>query len=116
MKDSTKNAFKKLSELTLSKCQTCVSPDKYRCCDKLFCDAVEKNLIKQNIKIEKPNVENIPYMGEKGCVVPPELRPLCTGFACPDHFDDRKFRREYDRLVEKVNSDPECRLPPRRTK
>lgn len=105
MKDSTKNAFKKLCDLTKSKCETCVCEEEYRCCDKLFCNAVEKHLSSQGIVIDKPNLGGIPYMGNTGCVVSPELRPMCTGFACNHHFDDRNFRREYHRLVDKINQD-----------
>ena len=73
---------------------------------------VSVGLSKQGLEYPKPNVGGIPYMGEKGCVVAPEHRPYCTGFICAPHFQDREFRREYDRLVSKITQDPEApKLP-----
>lgn len=108
MKERTKNAFKKLAEITCGKCSSCPVGEKFRCCDKMFCGMVEQSLKAKGITLEKPNVGGIPYMSEKGCVVPPELRPYCTGFVCTPHFTDRNFRREYDRLIEKIGQDPEA--------
>lgn len=103
MKDSTKNALNKLFKLTCERCNSiCPSTDKYRCCDKIFCSIVERNLISP---IEKPNLGNIPYMGPNGCVVPPEFRPQCVGFMCETAMDDRTFRRKYQRIVNDVNKE-----------
>jgi len=110
MKERTKNAFKKLFEITSEKCKSCPATESHRCCDKLFCNIVESDLQRLGIFFPKPNVGKIPYMGEKGCIVPPELRPRCTGYICSPFFSDRDFRREYDRLIEKINQDPE--VPP----
>jgi hypothetical protein len=114
MKDNTKKLLNDLSNVMVKKCKDCPSDDEFRCCDVLFCGFVEKYLNSKGIFKDKPNVGGIPYMGEKGCVLPPELRPQCTGFSCQENFEDRKFRREYDRLVEKINKDPDLKLPPRR--
>ena len=113
MKERTKNAFKKLGEITCGKCSTCPVAEKHRCCDKMFCSMVEAALRVKGIPVpEKPNVGGIPFMGEKGCVVPPELRPYCTGFVCAPHFSDRDFRREYDRLIQKIAEDKDApRMP-----
>jgi hypothetical protein len=120
MKDRTKNTFKKLADLTCGKCSQCPAmaerdgepmsenEKKFRCCDKMFCHKVRAYLNHLGIKMEEPNIGGIPFMGEKGCVVPPHLRPYCTGFVCTPHFKDRDFRREYDRLISKIASDPEA--------
>lgn len=113
MKERTKNAFKKLADLTCKKCEECPKHaektgepmDPYRCCDKMFCQIVEMGLRWKGVPLEKPNVGGIPFMGEKGCVVSPELRPYCTGFVCVPHFKDREFRREYDRTIAEINED-----------
>lgn len=90
-------AFKKLSDLCVEACKNCNDPEPYRCCDKMFC-----NIVAKTYKGEQPNIGGLPFMGEKGCVVPPDQRPMCTGFVCPDLLADRGFRREYERLCEKA--------------
>jgi len=102
LKESTVNAIRKIAELTGPKCASCPGGDQYRCCDKMFCSTVK---IPSGIHFDKPNVNGIPYMGEKGCVLPPEYRPMCSTFVCGGHLDDRKFRREYDRLMDKVRKE-----------
>ncbi len=113
MKERTKNAYKKLAQITCQKCETCPTGGlQYRCCDTMFCAAVESDLTSQGIMIEKPNIGGLPYMGENGCVVAPELRPYCTGFVCTEQFKDRSFRREYDRTIDKIRQDPDAPLMP----
>jgi hypothetical protein len=124
MKDRTKNCFKKLADITGQKCAGCPSmaekdgtpfsehEKKFRCCDKLFCSKVKSDLTQMGIMIAEPNVGGIPFMGEKGCVVPAHLRPYCSGFVCHPHFKDREFRREYDRLINKITTDPEAPAMP----
>lgn len=110
MKDNTKKLLHDLSEIMIQKCKSCPSEDKFRCCDKLFCESVEEKLIQDGVKVDKPNVGGIPFMGDKGCVLSPELRPLCTGFSCRENFEDRKFRRQYDRILDKINKDSSIKL------
>lgn len=117
MKDSTKNQFTKLSEITRGKCETCPAmakargeecDPKCRCCDKIFCQLTEAYLIAKKIPLpEMPKVDGMLFMGEKGCVLPPWMRPFCTGYVCPTHLkEDREFRREYLRIVGKIERDP----------
>lgn len=50
--------------------------------------------------------DDIPFLGEKGCVIPAEFRPGCTMYVCPVHLENRKFRRQWDKHRQKVLSDP----------
>lgn len=100
MKQSTKNTIIKMHELTKNYCGSCnmCQGEKYRCCDKVFCDIVDHGLQKMGIKISKVNSE-VPFMGESGCIVPPEYRPFCSGYICPDILhNDRDFRRKWTKL------------------
>lgn len=38
-------------------------------------------------------------------VVPPQYRPGCSGFVCPPHLKDEKFRTEYFELLSTVRED-----------
>jgi hypothetical protein len=109
MKEATKTAFAKLGQITQAKCATCPAPTVHRCCDKIFCGFVEEMLVEAGEPTPpKPNIGGIPFMGENGCVLSPEQRPFCTGYVCAPHTKDRVFRREYDRLILKINRDPKA--------
>ena len=86
----------------------------YRCCDSVFCAVVDDHLNQVGIKISKTDNPSLPFMGPDGCVVPPELRPFCSTYVCPDRLKgDRKFRREYQRIRAKIEADPESPRFPR---
>ena len=107
MKESTVNALRKIQSLTAKVCQGCNHEgNKYRCCDKEFCEAVEKGLTAIGKDIPKTGHPDLQYMGEKGCVVPAEYRPGCSGYVCRQNMD-RPTRREYDRLHTKFQNDPD---------
>lgn len=103
-KESVQNAFKKLSDLTRQACDGCDHEGKWhRCCGTIFCEQVKKDLDATGIEIERPGPVGLPYMGPNGCVVPPHLRPVCTGYVCPEHFENWGFRKEYDKCINKIN-------------
>lgn len=117
MKQKTKNAFLHLSQMTGSRCRTCPTEaarvgeylGPFRCCDKMFCDLVkEHNFVLGQTLPEPPNVGGIPFMGEKGCVVPPHQRPYCSGWVCPHHLKDHDFKKRYNRIIAKIKQDPEA--------
>lgn len=106
MKESAKNALCKIQQLTLKACQGCVTDNPYRCCSSEFCRAVEAGLKAVSKDIPKTSHPSLQYMSEKGCVVPPELRPGCSGYVCQGALEkDRNFRREYVRLHDKFSQD-----------
>lgn len=84
-----------------------VLDSKYRCCDAVFCETVEKGFKALGVHYEKTGHPELPFMGENGCVVAPEHRPGCTMFFCPAALEDRKSRRFYERKKRKLQNDPE---------
>lgn len=103
-----KEVFEKLASLTKKKCEVCVVPEsdkQYRCCDKMFCEVVRMDL-PMGVSYPWQDSHKVPFMGDNGCVVSPEHRPLCSAFVCSSHLEDRKFRREYERLCEKAGIAP----------
>lgn len=107
MKERIRNRLQKIAALTGAKCATCVNVGPYRCCDPVFCDMAEasaKALGYQPVRTGHA----IPFMGPKGCTIPPEYRPGCAGFVCGEHLAaDRQFAREYRRLHDEISADPE---------
>ncbi len=94
----SKTAFDKLAKYTRSICNTCPSHDgfpeqekprhaKYRCCDRMFCDAVAADL-PDGVHYQYDAVAAIPFLGPTGCRVSPEHRPYCTGYVCPGTLAD----------------------------
>jgi len=77
--------------------KVCENKHETRCCHRDFCKITrelmtettrEKYLFDQNAEI--------PFMGEHGCRVPPEHRPGCTGYLCPEATkgdQGRKYRK-----------------------
>lgn len=106
MKESSINNLRKLQEFTGKLCASCPSATANRCCDTEFCKAVEQGLQSIGKEIPKTTHPTLQYMGEKGCVVPAELRPGCSGFLCNSHLTDRKVRKQYDHLHTKFMNDP----------
>ena len=107
MKERIRNRLQKIAALTSGKCATCPGVGEYRCCDAMFCEMAEASAKALGYQPVRTGHE-IPFMGPKGCTIPPEYRPGCAGFVCGEHLAaDRKFAREYRRLHDEISSDPE---------
>lgn len=81
-----KQAWVDMAQLTAPLCAgvgkgACRVP--HSCCDRLYCD-LAKEYAKEQGEVFIPVDANarLPFMGEKGCVVPAHLRPLCTLHVC----------------------------------
>lgn len=112
MRQRTVNALRAVAALTNAKCGTCKAEGhkKTRCCDKVFCDVVAAGLERAGMPAIAPTGHpTIPFMGEKGCVVPPELRPGCSGYVCREHLSDRTFRRRWAKLHNRFAGDPDVK-------
>jgi hypothetical protein len=110
--ESTKNTLCKVAKLTEPYCKQCSSPNQYRCCDRFFCSLA--TITMKNLGVEPPKETGnaiAPYMGDRGCVVSPEYRPICSGFVCGAHLvKDRKLRREWARLNRKFNEGHDAKV------
>lgn len=109
MKEQTVKNLRKLAEITGDKCSSCVTMSPTRCCDAFFCSLAKKEMDALGVSIPEVPGSELPYMGPLGCVVPPEYRPGCTGFVCPPHLSDDKFKSEYLDLLDEVRKDPQIR-------
>ena len=106
MKQSAINGLRRLHVFTNALCATC--EPKFGCCSPLFCDIVAAGLIAVGRPVPPRGAHpELRFMGPSGCTIEPELRPGCTGFVCQEKLQDRKVRREYDRLQAKAFDDPE---------
>ncbi len=112
MDNADKVTIRQLNELTKllePVCRDCAEITDHqsdtRCCDNAFCTITEiglKNLgLEYNVKVPNPKAK---YLGPKGCIIPPKHRPFCTSFACPMALKDRKIKRAYDRLHNKIRA------------
>ena len=100
-----KDAFQELADFTEKACATCEPKSQFRCCEALFCLEVAIELERKEIPY-KFTGHRIPFMGPKGCTLPPEQRPGCTAYVCVEHLRKRPFRREYTRLCKKAGVTP----------
>jgi hypothetical protein len=112
MKPVSKRRLERMAELTRQKCEEC--PSIYgamkpaRCCDKFFCELTTETIRELGGEpIPHGTHPELPYMGENGCVVPPHLRPVCSGFVCQAHLErDHGFASKWEALQKKLNEDP----------
>lgn len=98
-----------LYPLTNDACAKC-EPRPLSCCRPIFCRATEAGLRATGREVPEPGGHPVlKFMGPTGCVVAPELRPLCTRHACEDqpHTNTREYRRAHEREEAKAFADPD---------
>lgn len=88
-KEKLKNLYEEIATLTLKECsEDCRCP--LSCCDKMYCE-LARNFAKETYNIDlkspdnpiTPNPKNLIFMSiDKGCIVPPYLRPNCSLHTC----------------------------------
>ena len=92
LKSDTIEALKSLYTLHAEMCKACPSTEPFRCCDDQICamilnDLETLDLVGEGKKYPGPyekSDDNIPrFMGEHGCIIAPEDRPMCTEYICP---------------------------------
>lgn len=91
-----------------------------KCCSIIYCMVAEGIANQEGFVLAKstnPVVPEIPYLDrEKGCLIPPHLRPICTRYQCRRinyiQFANAKDQRllvpkewmdEYDRIIHEIN-------------
>lgn len=107
--DARRALVRGLYPLTNDACARCTKP--YSCCRPPFCRAVAAGLRATGRPVPEPtgHPSGLPFMGERGCIIPPELRPLCTVYACETepHTQTRDYKRVLEREREKAWRDPD---------
>ena len=94
-------AYKKMYELTEPECShSCRVPRS--CCSLEYCQMAQE-IAREHWQTEITPFGNGMFLGDKGCVVPPHMRPLCTFHTCAvnslgQKLGDPKWNRRYFRL------------------
>lgn len=116
-KEQLKILYKELYDLTNPLCKKCRAPQS--CCSREYCDLVMirvEELWQEDFSdVGKQYIfnQNIPFMREDGCILPPHLRPMCTlhhcdinsvGFFNPKLDSDSEIKtKKYFELREKID-------------
>lgn len=67
-------------EMTNAECKKCKVP--FSCCSSEYCEQADDYSQEQGVILQKTDHPTLPFMGPKGCIVPPHLRPTCTIYTC----------------------------------
>jgi hypothetical protein len=91
-----KDLYSKMAKLTLSKCSGgCLIRLGY-CCSPEYCELAVEYAKEHGIELKETK-------NEKGCLVEPWLRPLCTLHICERLlFQDEEFSKKYFDLREQI--------------
>ncbi len=86
--------------------EMCNRESKWRCCSKEYCEIARKyTFTKYGIVLEDVN-EEIPFMGEHGCILFPHLRPTCTKYHCRatgiGPYPDGEWTKTYFKLKKEI--------------
>jgi len=98
--------FQEMYELTEPECRlTCRCPQS--CCSPEYCEMAAEEAAREGIYLERHCHPTLPFMGLKGCTVPPYLRPLCTLHTCDINGfgfkrNDPVWTNKYFTLREKI--------------
>jgi hypothetical protein len=109
LSDKVKNLFQQMYELTEPECRlTCRCPQS--CCSPEYCDFAEEFAREHGETLQATNHPRLKFMGEKGCIIPPHLRPLCTLHTCDIgnlgfHRSDPKWTKKYFELREQIEKE-----------
>lgn len=63
-----------------------------QCCDDLICAYIQAKLLLKGIHIEETGNKNARFADKNGCVVPADLRPVCSVHWCKKVID--KIKKE----------------------
>jgi hypothetical protein len=103
--------YQKLADLTAPECGQCRTP--YSCCSLEYCEAAETYAAEEfdiALTLETtPNPKGLLFLGEKGCTVPPYLRPTCTMHTCDINSlgfkrNDPAWTKNYLKLRESIEA------------
>lgn len=96
--EELKEKYRRIADLTLPRCmEQCHEPG--ACCAPRYCDLAEARAIEFGVSLPLQRHGKLKYMGPRGCVVPPHLRPLCAVHVCDYHvIQDKAFAKGYLKL------------------
>jgi hypothetical protein len=86
---------------------TCKNP--HSCCTPEYCQIAEEMALKFfDTKLEPTGHETLKFMGKHGCIVPPEMRLICTVHTCEINAwglkaGDAEWTRKYFALRKKID-------------
>jgi hypothetical protein len=89
------NAFAELAAHSAPKCGECRVA--YACCSADQCE-VTREFARENFGIVLEDAQgagSLPFLGDKGCIVPPHLRPICAVHVCGQHLKDDEWTARY---------------------
>ena len=91
-----KKLYQEMADLTKKKCVSkCLRMGS--CCSPEYCEMAKEYAKEQGEELKETK-------NEKGCLVPPHLRPLCTVHVCERLlFMDKDFSEKYFELREKLD-------------
>lgn len=103
MDDATRKTlieqYRLLAEHTAPECagknQGCKVP--HMCCSPEYCELsqqIAQEMWGVDVSGLRTNHDRLPFMGEKGCVLEPHLRPICSRHACCINGLGAKIRGE----------------------
>jgi len=80
-----------LYSMTRTRCLECSFKECKNCCDNAFCklNDIFLQTIDRHYGIHEKRDPK--YLGNNGCIIPPEHRPLCSIYICASLFDNEKF-------------------------
>ena len=98
-------SFNQLAEATAPKCGSCLAA--YACCTPQQCEDTAAFALETFGVTFEHQGGRLPFLGEKGCIVPPHLRPICSVHVCETHFQDAEFAERYFELRETASEELE---------
>lgn len=87
LSDEMQQAYDEIHAMTHAACLTCpneAAQRRFRCCDATACENARKWAALKGVTLQDTGHPTLPFMGPQGCVLAPELKPLCTMHVCPD--------------------------------
>ena len=117
LQEKLKRLLRDIAKHTFSACTGCPTKNDFpnnpqgqsitSCCNDIVCQYVDEKLKVMGIKVKQTGNPNARFSGKKGCVVPPEFRPVCSVFWCKSKMseqfmDNPKHYREWKQKVQDI--------------
>jgi hypothetical protein len=95
--------YQEMSALTFAKCEKECMGHSFSCCSPEYCEMALRHASATGHPVPYTGHSRLPLMGERGCVVAPHLRRLCTIHICERIlWGDPVFAEKYFELREEI--------------